>query len=184
MIFSFLRRSRNERIIARLHGEIVAAVRQPELYTEYAVADTFDGRFEMLALMSTLAIRRLARLPAPGPDLAQELTDALFQKLDDDLREMGVGDLAVPKRIKKLASNLLGRRNAYDAALNRDDDADLAAALARNVHANVLAPDDPRALRLARYARSIESALSAAEIEAFVDGPVPFPSAASIAREG
>ncbi len=181
MIFRLFRGSANRRTVERLHGDIVAAVRQPAFFVDYAVADTFDGRFELLALLSTLVVRRLARLPAPGPDIAQELTDKVFQSLDDDLREMGVGDLAVPKRIKKLAAALLGRRKAYDEALESADPTALFVALARNVHANGLAPDDPRTPRLGRYVRAAESALSVTSLETLINGPTPFPAAADIA---
>ena len=181
MIFRLFRGSANRGTVDRLHGDIVAAVRQPAFFLDYGVADTFDGRFELLALFSTLVVRRLARLPAPGPAIAQELTDKVFQSLDDDLREMGVGDLAVPKRIKKLAAALLGRRKAYDEALDAGDEARLVEALARNVHANIDAPDDPRATRLARYVRAAEAALSNAALETLIAGPTPFPAAAAVA---
>src|SRR6476620_7868248 len=107
MIFGLFRRSANERVIERLHGEIMAAVRQPSLYADYGVPDTFEGRFEMLILLSTLVVRRLAKLPSPGPEIAQDLTDKIFSEIDAAMREMGVGDLAVPKRIKKMAAAFL-----------------------------------------------------------------------------
>jgi len=133
MIFAMFRRSDNDKVIDRLHGDIVAAVRQPSLYADYGVEDTFEGRFELLTLFATLLVRRLASLPSPAPEAAQELTDRVFSELDAAMREMGVGDLAVPKRIKKFAAAFLGRRNAYDAALGADTHDQLEAALARNV---------------------------------------------------
>ncbi len=170
----------NRRAVDRLRGEIVALVRQPPLYADYAVADTFDGRFELLALFSSLAVMRLTELEAPGKDIAQELTDGLFAGLDDDLREMGVGDLAVPKRIKKLASALLGRRNAYAEAMAEAGDGRLAEALARNVYAEAIAAADPRARRLARYARATAAAMGSAPIEAFLRGPLRLPDAGAV----
>ena len=101
-------------------------------YLEHGVADTFEGRFELLILHAGPVLKRLNEAEAPGPDLAQDLVDAIFRHLDAGLREMGVGDLAVPKRIKKLAEAFLGRSAAYDSAIGEGQEA-VEAALSRNV---------------------------------------------------
>ena len=180
MIFGMFRRSGNKRVIERLHGDIVAAVRQPALYADYGVDDTFEGRFEALALCATLLVRRLATLPSPGPEVALEITDRIFVELDDSMRELGVGDLAVPKRIKKFAAAFLGRRNAYDAALTAASMEQLCAALSRNIYGLEPAAGDARAARLARYAFAVEAAFAAAPLEIFVKGSAPFPKAEAI----
>ena len=173
MIFKlFSRKPRNE-AADRLYGEIMAAARRPALFLPpYSAPDTLEGRFDMLVLHAFLAIRRLAAMPAPAPDLAQALSNQLFAALDRALREMGVGDLAVPKRIAKLAADYNGRRTAYEAALGQGEDA-LAAALARNVYASA---DAGVAAPLARYVLQAEAALTAAPFAAFENGPVPFPA--------
>ncbi|MBV9393647.1 MAG: ubiquinol-cytochrome c chaperone, partial [Methylobacteriaceae bacterium] len=103
MLTNLLRPRSNRRLINDLHGRIVAAARRPALFLPpYGIPDTLDGRFDLLVLLTILVLRRLESLPEPGPEIAQELVDAVFEHLDADLREMGVGDLAVPKRIKKL----------------------------------------------------------------------------------
>ena len=117
MIFGLFRGTANRRLIDRLHGEIVAAARDPVLFTQYGVADDLDGRFESVALHAALVLRRLNLLPPPGPQIAQDLADAVFQHFDIALREMGVGDISVPKRMKTLAEAFLGRAAAYDRAL-------------------------------------------------------------------
>lgn len=165
-------RTVNRSMIERLHAEIVAAARDPVFYTAYAVPDTFEGRFEILTLHAWLALRRLGALPPPAADIAQDLTDRLFRHFDVALRELGVGDLSVPKRMRRLAEAFLGRCAAYDAALGAGDAA-LAAALARNVYAGA---GDPRALAL--YVETAEAALAAASLRAFSDGPIPFPNLA------
>ncbi len=180
MIFAMFRRSGNDRVIERLHGDIVAAVRQPVFYSDYSVDDTFEGRFELLTLFSTLLVRRLALLPSPAPEVAQELTDRIFSELDAAMREMGVGDLAVPKRIKKLAGALLGRRKAYDEALSAASHDALVATLARNVYGLEGDPGAQRAARLARYALAAEAALALAPLETFAAGSAPFPKAEGI----
>ena len=159
-VFERFRRPGARAVIDRLHGEIMAAARQPAIYRDYAVADTVDGRFEALALMAGLALRRLSALPAPGPVIAQDLLDEIFSRLDANLREMGVGDVTVPKRMQKFASALLGRRKAYEAALDAGDAEALAAALARNLYAGRFAGDDDAPRRCAAYVEQIDRSLA------------------------
>mgnify|MGYP006282197443 FL=1 len=180
MIFAMFRRSGNDQVIERLHGDIVAAVRQPVFYVDYLVDDTFEGRFELLALFATLLVRRLAVLPSPAPEVAQELTDRVFSELDAAMREMGVGDLAVPKRIKKFAAAFLGRRKAYDDALSSASPDGLAVALARNVYGLEGGDGVQKAARLARYAMAVEAAFALAPLETFASGSAPFPKAETI----
>ena len=180
MIFAMFRRSGNDRVIERLHGDIVAAVRQASLYADYGVDDTFEGRFELLALFATLLVRRLAQLPSPAPEVAQDLTDRIFSELDAAMRELGVGDLAVPKRIKKFAAAFLGRRKIYDEALAAKSEERLAAAIARNVYGLESPEGAGQASRLARSAFAVEAALAAAPIETFAKGSAPFPKTEAI----
>ncbi len=183
-MFGFFRRSRNTQVIERLYGEIMTAARQPALYIAYGVSDSFEGRFELLTLHATLAIRRLARLDQAGQnsvaqDMAQDLTNRIFAGFDATLREMGVGDVTVPKRMKKLAEAFLGRRTAYDVALEQKDEAALCAALARNIYGS---PDAQlaHAAHLARYVWACEAILNETALSAFEHGPVLFPPADSI----
>lgn len=181
MIFDFIGKTRNNvRLIDRLHGEIMAGVRQASLYTDYAVADSFEGRFEILALLGSAVIRRLRACPAPGSDLAQDLTDSLFRHFDIALREMGVGDLTVPKRMKSLAESYLGRARTYGAALAVPADEAIVAALARNVYGAALGDEIPQAARLARYARRVEAELFETPLSILEQGPLIFPNAAEV----
>ena len=168
-MFRLFRRSANRALIDRLSGEIVAAARHPALFAAYVIEDSVDGRFEALALHAALVLRRLSCLPAPGPEIAQELADSIFRSLDAALREKGVGDLSVPKQMKTFASAFLGRANAYNLALN-DDMKALAAALSRNVYAGRGNPG-----RLARYVRVAVAALDAAALEEFLEAKITFP---------
>ena len=174
MILSFLTKRRHAAVVERLHKEIVAAARQPALYSApYAAPDTVDGRIDMIFLHAYLALSALQQKPAPGAAIAQVATDRVFAGLESALREMGVGDLAVPKRMKKLGEADNGRSAAYAAALARDDTA-LAAALARNVYG---AADGSRATELCAYVRRTAASMAGADLAAFVDGPAPFLSA-------
>ncbi len=151
-------------------------MRRPGLYLDHAVPDTFEGRFEMLALHAGLVLRRFNAAEAPGPAVAQDFVDTVFAHLDADLREAGVGDVTVPKRMKKLCEAFLGRSAAYDAALPLGHEA-LAAALSRNVYAG---RDAGRAPRLAHYVAAAERALSAMPLDACLAGPLPFPDPSSV----
>lgn len=179
MVFPFGRRrpSPSRVLLDRLHAEVVGAVRQPEFYLSYGIPDTFEGRFELLALQAGLVLRRFNAAPAPGPAVAQDLVDTIFAHLDADLREAGVGDITVPKRMKRLCEAFLGRSAAYDSALKRDPAA-LAGALARNVYGGQAGAAG--APRLARYVAAAAAALDALPLEACLEGPLPFPDPSSI----
>jgi cytochrome b pre-mRNA-processing protein 3 len=127
-------RRRDRRLVVdALYEEIVAAARQPRFYAEWQVPDTPLGRFEMLSAHLFLFLHRLRDEKGPLRDVAQEVTDYFFREVDHSLRELGIGDLGVPKRIKKLARMFYGRLSAYGQALDAGDEAALADALRRNI---------------------------------------------------
>jgi cytochrome b pre-mRNA-processing protein 3 len=125
-------RSRAAQDAERLLAAVTAASRNPALFGEGRAPDTLDGRFETLTLFATLALARLRSAEGAEP-LAQAFTDHFFRHVDSGLREAGVGDLAVPKRMRKLAGDFLGRAHAYQAAIEARDAAGLGAAFARNI---------------------------------------------------
>ncbi len=179
MVFGlFGSRRKNAVIVDRLHEAVVVAARRPVFYAELGVPDTLEGRFDCVALHATLVVRRLRALPDPASDLAQDFVDALFTNFDRALRELGVGDLAVPKRMKTLAAAFLGRAKAYEAALAADD-AVLAETLARNVLARTdVVPEEAR--RLARWVRMTVDSMDAVGLDAFEAGRPPFPDPLSV----
>jgi cytochrome b pre-mRNA-processing protein 3 len=111
----------------------VAAAREPALYATVGVPDTVDGRFDLIGLHVFLLIRRLTRLPDPGAALAQAVFDAMFSDMDVNLRESGVGDLSVGRKVRTMWEAFHGRCAAYQAALDAGDAEALRAALVRNV---------------------------------------------------
>lgn len=173
-LFGRFRAASNRRTIGRLNDDVIAAVRRPAFYEAGGVPDTFNGRFEVLVLHTALVVRRMRALPAPGPAAAQDLIDLVFGNLDPAMRELGVGDMAVPKRMKRLAEAFLGRSVAYDAALRTADRDSLSVALSRNVYADVRPAD-----HLARYAEAVAEALDGCDLDTFLQGPVPFPDPAA-----
>lgn len=119
----------------RLLAAVTAASRRPTLFAASRIPDTLEGRFEAMALYGTLALIRLER-DASALSLAQEFTDKFFKAVDAGLREAGVGDLAVPKRMRRLAGAFYGRLEAYGPAIRAEDRTGLAAALGRSVFAD------------------------------------------------
>ncbi len=163
-MWPFVRRNRLAPV-ERLHDSIAALSRERVLFTDFGVADTFEGRFELLALHLALVLRRLSQLPAPAADMAQELTDLAFHRLDQGLREIGIGDMGVPKRMKTLAKAFYGRAAAYDAALACGDRASLVGSLRRNV----LDGGKGDADRLASRVEAIERQLAGLDLDAMLE---------------
>ena len=116
-----------------LYAATVEVARDPALFTTYGVNDDVDGRFDALALVVALVMRRLKDCGDEGKELSQQLFDSMFADMDLSLREMGAGDLGVAKRVRVMAEGFMGRLDAYAAALDADDDAALASALTRNL---------------------------------------------------
>jgi len=133
MIFGFFRKDKGPTAVEAVFGRIIDASREPILYVRMGIPDTVEGRFESAILHMTATLRRLRELPPPADEFSQELVDGFFQWLDDTLRDMGVGDISVPRRMKKLVEAFYGRAHSYDGALDEQDRAALIDALRRNV---------------------------------------------------
>ena len=121
MIFPLFRRPMRPDTISALYGTIVAQARMPCFYHDYAVADTVNGRFDLIVLHLALVLDRLAGEPALR-DLGQGLFDRFCRDMDDNLREMGIGDLKVPKEMRRMGEAFYGRAQAYRAALAAADE--------------------------------------------------------------
>ena len=178
-LYDLRRVSAHNRNIHGLYGAIVAQARSAVFYTRYGVADSLDGRFELIVLHLVLVLRRLGGEQAPGPrssgrTIGQQLFDVFCRDLDDNLREMGVGDLAVPRKMRKFGEAFYGRQAAYGAALGAADDRELEKTLARNIFG--LAETDENAARLARYARAAIERMGGEAEDALLAGKVMFPS--------
>jgi cytochrome b pre-mRNA-processing protein 3 len=173
--FPFRRRRQAQKIDA-LYGAIVAQARRPDFYADYGVADTVSGRFDMVVLHTALVLRRLREAPEEARPLGQGVFDAFCRDMDGNLREMGVGDLAVPKKMKGFGEAFYGRAAAYDRALAAEDGTELAATLARNVFGQ---ETHPAAGRLAAYVRETEGAL-ARDLSWTASGTPPFPDPAKV----
>ncbi len=160
-----------------LYGAAVAAARQPDFYLEMAVPDTLQGRFDLVGLHVALLIRRLRHdTDAAGKEIAQAVFDAMFNDMDMNLREMGVGDMSISRRVKAMWEAFHGRAQAYEAALDAADLPALEAALLRNLYAGH-APERADALpRLAAHARATGEALAGQPMAALRAGRAGFPA--------
>lgn len=175
-LFGLFRSKAHERRGFELYGQAVRAARQPYFYAELAVPDTLDGRFDVVGLYVALLIRRLHRDADPrGAKLAQAVFDAMFADMDTNLREMGVGDMSISRRVKNMWEAFHGRAQAYEVPLEAQDAAGLTAALARNVWRGTLPEGDDRPARLAAIALAADAALAAQPLEALLDGRAAFP---------
>jgi cytochrome b pre-mRNA-processing protein 3 len=118
-MLAWLKQLGNRRQTARsLYGSIVTQARRPCLYALWGVPDSIEGRFEMIALHLVIALRRLAAEGERGRRLARELTEVFAVDVDDTLREMTVGDLTVPRHVKRAIAVLHDRYAIYGAALD------------------------------------------------------------------
>lgn len=171
MILGLFRRKKSEPTIDSLYGTIVAQARQPVFFTDCGVPDTLWGRFEMVVLHAFLVLHRLKGESEERRELGQALFDRLFFDFDRALREVGVSDTKVPRKIREMGEAFYGRVQAYDEALAADDPALLEQALARNV----LSRPDADTRRLADYVRRTAAAFAAVPYESFLAGDVAFP---------
>jgi cytochrome b pre-mRNA-processing protein 3 len=190
MILARFRRNSQARTIHALYGAIVAQARSVTFYADYRVPDTVEGRFDLIVLHLVLLLNRLGRSAEAWRGfgqkllgqklLGQELFDAFCRDLDANLREMGVGDLAVPKRMQAFAEAFYGRQAAYLAALEAADQRVFEKALARNIFP---AGYDAGAAQLARYARAAVTGLDAQDDGALIRGEVVFPGPEAFVHE-
>jgi cytochrome b pre-mRNA-processing protein 3 len=181
MIFQLLRGGRRRRTIDALYGAIVAQARHPVFYRDFGVPDTAEGRFEMIVLHVVLFVRRVRSEPDHIRALGQGVFDRFCADMDHNLREMGVGDLAVPKRMQGIGEAFYGRAQTYDRVLAGKEPEALAATLARNVFA---VDDLPGARRLAAYVAAAERHLARQEGPGLAAGTLDFLAPIPISGEG
>ncbi|SHG48740.1 cytochrome b pre-mRNA-processing protein 3 [Kaistia soli DSM 19436] len=173
----FARRRRNEAIAYSLYGTIVAQARQPAFYADFGVPDTLDGRFDMIVLHGFLLFYRLKTEDTDHRRIGQDVFDIFLKDMDRNLREMGVTDMGVPKKLKKMAEAFYGRVGAYDSALTAGDAAALRDALARNIFPD---GDGDRAVpQLAAYVEAAARQAAEQPVDAILAGRIAFPELSS-----
>lgn len=164
--------------IASLYGTIVAQARSPVFYRAYGVPDTITGRLEMILLHTFLFCRRMQGNGEDAHTAGQRVFDLFCSDMDGNLREMGVGDLAVPRRMQQIGEAFYGRSAVYEPALAANNEQALAEALMRNVFSGVAQQSDgPR--RLAVYVIAASRNIASQEDADLVQGQMRFPDAGS-----
>lgn len=178
MVFSLFRRKKPRPELV-LYGGIVAQARQPGFYKALGVADTVDGRFDMMVLHTFLVLRRLQGEGETAKNFAQQVFDTFFDDMDSSLREMGATDTGVPRKIKSMVEAFFGRSSSYMEALNTGERARLAEALARNIFpeteelgSDVMAT----CLRLADYVTTCAETLGRQDVGDLMCGTVIWPA--------
>jgi cytochrome b pre-mRNA-processing protein 3 len=162
---------------AALYGAIVTQARSPALYAGMGVPDTVAGRFEMVVLHLVLLLEALEAGGEEAQGVGQAVFDHFCTDMDRSLRELGIGDLGVPRRMRQIGEAFYGRAAAYSAAIAGRSLPGLADALERNI-----LPHEPAAAEaLARYTLAARDALAAAAPAALLAAALPFPQAAAFA---
>lgn len=154
-----------------LYGAVVTQARDPHFYMRYGVADTAEGRYELVTLHLVLLLERLGGADVDDEPLRRGLIETFIEDMDDSLREMGVGDLSVPKRVKKAAGGLYTRAEAYRTGLAVADDGSLLTALKTYLY---IGRDEPAAPKAAVYTRAAAAGLGRQPGEALKAGRVSF----------
>lgn len=177
MVFNWLKaKAARKKAAVELYQACVAQSRDTAFYAALDVADTVNGRFDLISLHTILVINRLEQFGGPGRKLAQSLFDTMFVTMDFTLREMGVGDLGVPKHMQKMMKAFNGRIHAYHAALKDRNMPALELALTRNVYRAEGEAIPPGVPALAVYVMDCHDMLQTQDLEAFMNGRVFFPS--------
>lgn len=175
MLFGLFKKSGPEAKAAHiLYPLIVEKARNPVFYESCGVPDTVTGRFDMIVLHTVLVVDRLGAEGKTGAKLAQALFDRFFIDMDRALREKGVGDLSVPRHIKRMMQAFNGRRVAYLEALAAEDDQKLAEVLKRNLYGTVEQPDDNMVNNMASYVKTCRNGLKRHNVSDFFAGRLSF----------
>src|SRR6218665_437315 len=167
MILSLFRKNTATAPVYAVYSAIVAQSRQPRFYADWLVPDTVTGRFDMISLHMALLFRRLRAETGEQKDFSQAVFDLFFKDMDRSLREMGVGDLGVPKRIQKMGNIFFGLLAAMNEPMDRDDAAGLEAVLARNIFDGTTGP---HVSLLAEYLLAEDKVLAGQPTEAITGG--------------
>jgi len=166
------RRAEFQRKAGEIYGAIVTQARQPVFYARLGIPDTPTGRYEMVVVHLFLVLERLRGEGPLADALAQELVDAFVADMDDSLRELGTGDVGVPRRVKRAAAGFYERGKDYRKAINAVG-RPLELALAR--HLRVPEAADARIRQLADYVRAVAVSLPEQKAAELIEGRLSFP---------
>ena len=172
-MFKMFRKSANDDLAHKLYVEVVKQARQPVFYSELGVPDTPDGRFDMVLVHAYLLFRRMKDDHQQTAALAQAVFDLMFADMDQNLREMGLGDIGVSHRIKGMIKAFYGRVTVYDEGVAEDGDKRLKEALKRNLYRKS-DPAEEQVTAMAQYIYQEIDNLSAQDNLEILKGDVRF----------
>jgi cytochrome b pre-mRNA-processing protein 3 len=175
MIFGLFRKNAEADAVYAVYSAIVAQSRQPRFYAEWQVPDTVTGRFDMISLHLALLFRRLRSEGPATADFSQAVFDLFFKDMDRSLREMGVTDLGVPKKIQKMGNVFYGLLASVNEAIDTGTPDLVAAVLARNVFGGEMTPG---AAHLASYLIEQAGRLAIVPVADIITGHLPVERAA------
>ncbi len=174
-----------------LYVTIIQQSRLPIFYQEFEVADTIDGRFDMVALHTYMVLRTLRRDPEETKELSQAVFDIMFADMDQNLRELSIGDTGVGKRMTKMVEGFYGRMAAYDLTLNMKDEdqktAEMQKVVLRNIYRKTLMSDESVS-EMSTYIIQQMQDLEQQDLSVIIEGNISFTSPsytkASSVKEG
>ena len=167
-MFGWLNRKKADAAVVRAWRDaITKTARSPEPYLRGWVPDTIYGRFHMVSLVATLAMRRLGGQGNDGKLISKDLSELLFSDFDHSLREHGVGDSSIARRIRKMGEEFFGLAKAVDGALEEGaPQKALAAVIRRNIQ-----PDAEKALELADHVLELNEQVERLSESDLLSGP-------------
>ena len=171
-MFKWLKTRKKVKSVALpLYKKAVMASRRPEFFMQLGVPDTLDGRFELICLHVFMIIDKANE--AGDSELGQAVFDVMFKDVDRSLREMGIGDLGVPKHIKKMMKAFNGRAHAYKEALTGDTK-NLEDVVKNNIYGTVPNTDAATIKEMSRYIRGNYESVQEQEDGVFLKGNIYF----------
>jgi len=164
----FTARNHRRRNAHNFYGSIVALSRAPDLYLKFGVPDTVEGRFEILVLHMFAALERLSHENSAQRKLNQDLVNLFFTDMDTSERELGVGDLKVPKKMRTLAAVFEERIEAYKTAFDDAEMHALSDEFEQNIY-NGMATSQKSAKKLSGYTHTLRTKMADTPINEFMD---------------
>lgn len=174
MLKLFQRKNPYEGSARALYAQALAQVRQPVFYAERGVPDSFDGRFDLLLLHLYLVVERMLSEENVGQEFNQALFDITFADMDQTLREMGIGDMGVPKHMRRMMKAFNGRMYAYKAAGIHKSIESLESALRKNLYGTLPDVDTPVLRAMAEYVLTCRAKLQAQSAHEILNGQARF----------
>lgn len=161
----------------KLYGSVVTQIRHPAFYTQYSVKDTMTGRYELLVLHLAIVLSVLRQYEDVNGPVSRRLVESFVTDMDDNMRELGVGDMSVPKRVKKASAGLLERSGDYISSLRNKNAQSLSQDIAQHFE---FSPTEAAPQLLSQYCLVSHDQILEKAFSIIDKGLVEFPDPASV----